>query len=409
MIECGIDIIEIERIEKAISRNPAFKTKVYSTDELEYYEENGKRTETLAGFFAAKEAFLKYMGTGLGSFRLCDISVCHREAGAPYIKLCGRVQNVSLSISHNRDTAVATVCGVNSELMRDDRADFMKELIPIRAADANKGSCGRVLVIAGSRGMIGAGVLSAYSALRTGCGLVTLAVPECERAIAAGFYPEVMTVGLPTREGKLSSTAIPEVLSLAKRCDSVVFGPGLGRSDDMVKILVALLTDYMGKLVIDADGLNALSENSEILKSRRAEVILTPHPVEMSRLTGLGVSEIQQRRIETAEELSNKTAGVCVVLKGAGTVVAMNGKPTYVNNTGNEGMATAGTGDVLSGIVASFAAQGLGCFDAAELGVYIHGLSGDFAAKDKGVHGLLAGDVADNIPQAILRTLGECR
>ncbi len=396
---CGIDIIEISRIEEALKKTNGFLEKVFSPGEIAYYIENGKRPQHLAGAFAAKEAYGKYLGTGLSGLDLSELSVMHKLNGQPYMVYRGKELAVTLSISHNNSTAVAVVCG-ESALPEYPRLDGARELLPSREKSANKGDFGRIAVIAGSRGMTGAAVMSAYSALRTGSGLVTLATADSERAIAAGFYPEIMTYGLKSENGVIAAVALKDILKLIKNADAVVFGPGLGRSRDLTDILREILKDYRGKLLIDADGLNALAENVDILKDKSCEVVLTPHPGEMSRLAGLTIDEIQKMRQDVAMEFAEKY-NLCVVLKGAETVVTKPGGFTYVNQTGNPGMATAGTGDVLSGVVGSLMGQGLDIFDSARLGVYIHGLAGDIAKEKFGEYSMTATDVMNNLPDAI--------
>lgn len=403
MKNCGIDIIEISRIAEAVSKNAGFLERIFTVDELEYYFQSGHRIETLAGFFAAKEAFSKYLGTGISGFNFNDVSVGHTKEGAPVIYFKGRLSDAAVSISHNKTTAVAVVCGDAAAVADCGVRAEMKLLVPKRCVESNKGDFGRVLVIAGSRGMTGAAALSAYSALRSGAGLVTLATAESERSIAAGFYPELMTCGLEAKNGIISADAMGKILSLACKKDAVIFGPGLGQSQDIALILEELLKSYEGKLVIDADGINALSKNTKCLYNRRCSVVLTPHPGEMSRLTRQSIAQIQQSRIKCAESFAAEY-GVTLVLKGSGTVVAAPGCDTYVNVTGNSGLATAGTGDVLAGVTGGFCAQGMDTFDAARLGVYVHGLAGDLAKQQLGEHGMLASDVAQMLPKAILET-----
>lgn len=401
MKNCGIDIIEIQRIKDAVLKNDGFLSRVFTDYEISYYTENGCRFETLAGFFAAKEAFSKYHGTGISGFNLKDISVSHTPKGMPYIIFKGEKTDTALSISHNRTTAVAVVFGNEMQSALNPLKEDMSRLLPKRKADSNKGDFGKALVVAGSKGMTGAAVLSAYSLLRSGAGLVTLAVPDSQRAIAAGFYPELMTVGLPEKDGIISQSAMGKILKLIQGKDVVVFGPGLGKGGDITLILEELLSNYHGKLLIDADGLNALGKNINILDKKNCQVVITPHPGEMSRLTGVGVDEIQKNRAKTAQEFADKF-DVTVVLKGSDTIVAQSGKEIFLNPTGNCGMATAGTGDVLSGVVSAFLGQGMDTFDAARLGVYIHGLAGDIAKEALGEYGMIASDVANNIPKAIL-------
>ncbi|MBR5155862.1 MAG: NAD(P)H-hydrate dehydratase [Clostridia bacterium] len=399
MKNCGIDIIEISRIEDAIKKNPAFLEKVFSREEIEYFNEKGRNFQSLAGFFAAKEAFSKYMGTGISGFKLCEISVGHKESGEPFLSFRGKKMDVSLSISHNKTTAVAVVCGTD-DFIETPLKDEMKKLLPKREKNSNKGDFGRVLVIAGSCGMTGAAVLSAYSALRTGSGLVTLATADSERSIAAGFHPEIMTYGLCCENGIIKACALRDILKLSRDKDAVVFGPGIGQSNELIVVLEELMKNYTGKLLVDADGLNILAKRLEMLSEKTCKIVLTPHPGEMSRLTGLSVDEIQKNRKAVAWDFA-KRYGVCLVLKGYETVVAEKDREVYINQTGNPGMATAGTGDVLSGVIASLMGQGLECFDASRLGVYIHGLAGDLAKNCFGEYGMVASDVMSKIPEVI--------
>ncbi|MBO4941665.1 MAG: NAD(P)H-hydrate dehydratase [Clostridia bacterium] len=398
MVNCGVDIIEISRIEKAVKKNKKFLDRVFSKGEIDYFRRNGNRMETLAGFYAAKEAFLKYKKCGIKSLELSCVSVEHGSANVPFIVYKGARQSVSLSISHHKTSAVAVVCGNEFDAPYVDSE--MGEMIPKRRADAHKGNCGRVLVIAGSRGMTGAAVLAAKSALRSGSGLVTVAVPKDERIIVASMVPEIITVGLDAENGIICCGAIKEILAEAGKADAVVFGPGLSQNKDIKDILFGLLTQYSGKLVIDADGLNALKSDCEILKEKKCQVVITPHPGEMARLLGVTTQDIAKDRCGIASRFA-KEYGVTVVLKGKDTVVADENGDVKINPTGNPGMATAGMGDVLSGVIASFLGQGLECFDAAVLGAYIHGKAGDLAKCEKGIHGLIASDVLEKMPLAI--------
>lgn len=399
MVECGVDIIEIERIKSAVEKNKGFLGRVFSKSEIEYFQAKGESFETLAGFFAAKEAFVKYKKTGVRGLELSEISVEHERLGAPFVVFRGKRAEVSLSISHNKTHAVAVVCGEESRLSGNEE---MKRLIPVRKKDAHKGDCGRVFVVAGSAGMTGAAVLAARGALRSGAGLVTVGTVESERRVVACGSVEAMTVGLSEKDGMLSFDAIEKLVEYAGKADCVVFGPGLGRCEDVFFLLKKLLSEYEGKLVLDADGLFALSRDCDILRNRRCKVVVTPHPGEMSFLSGQSVCEIQKNRSAVATAFAERY-GVTVLLKGEKTVVS-DGTASgglYINSTGNCAMATGGMGDVLSGVIGAFLAQGMTPFDAAVLGAYIHGKAGDIGLKKFGVHGLLAGDVAELVPEAI--------
>lgn len=249
--------------------------------------------------------------------------------------------------------------------------------LPKRKADAHKGDFGKVLIIAGSSGMLGAGILASRAALRSGGGLVYWAVPKELKNTANLATPEVIVI------------SHDEIKSI--KPDVVAVGPGLGRSRAIDNILHSLVIGNW-ILVIDADALSIGIVEAEA----KAKVIITPHPGEMSRLTGLPVKEIQKDRAGVAKEYAQKWK-VRVVLKGYKTIVAYPDGKIYINKTGNPGMATAGAGDVLSGVIASFKAQKLCLCDA----VYVHGLAGDLAAKEKGEYGLIASDIIEQIPNAI--------
>jgi NAD(P)H-hydrate epimerase len=264
-----------------------------------------------------------------------------------------------------------------------------------RAKNAHKGDFGKVLVVAGSVGMSGAAALVGRAALRAGSGLVRVAVPKSILPIVASLEPCYTTLPLAEDDkGHIGSKAINAILDAAADNDVLAFGPGVGIARGVSTVLAALLEQPNLKLVIDADGLNNLATLKEWLSKCKANLILTPHPGEMKRLwDSIFRIPLPADRKEQAIKLSQKTNAI-VVLKGAGTVVA-DGTRVYVNTTGNPGMATAGSGDVLTGIIASLYGQKIEAFDAAILGVYVHGLAGDIAAKKRGEISLIATDIIE--------------
>lgn len=268
-----------------------------------------------------------------------------------------------------------------------------------RPSDSNKATFGRVLIVGGSAGMSGAAVLCASAALRAGAGLVTLATPQYIWSIVAAANPCYLTMPLPDDDdGRLSSGAEPWVLELADTQDVVAIGPGLGRSEALTSLVSNVLAHVQIPVVLDADGLNALQQHPERLHTHKGPLILTPHPGELSRLTRLDVASVQARRTESATRFASE-CGAVVVLKGQGTIVT-DGKRVYVNTTGNPGMATGGTGDVLAGMIAALVGQGLAPFEAAQLGVHVHGLAGDLARDEVGEVSLIATDLLDYLPKA---------
>ena len=276
-------------------------------------------------------------------------------------------------------------------------------VFPRRKPDTHKGDYGHIFILAGSLGLSGAAVLCANSAMRSGAGLVTLGVPEgVYSIIAKKAYPEVMVRPLAeTKDKTLSLKAYPAIMSLIEKTDVLAIGPGLSRNPQTQKLIRRIISNIHKPMVIDADALNALSGNLEILRINPNLKILTPHPGEFSRLSGAPRVYIQKNR----ETLAKKFAcdyNIILVLKGHHTVVASADK-VYVNKTGNPGMATAGSGDVLTGIISALLGQGLDGFSAAKTGAYLHGLAGDLAARKKTQPGIIASDIIENIPAAIKR------
>lgn len=278
---------------------------------------------------------------------------------------------------------------------------FVSDLIPQRKSNSNKGDYGKVLIITGSRGMTGAGCLAAGAALRSGSGLVYLGVPKSLTGIYNSTVREAVVLPAEDNDrGCIAKESLRYLLQQMEGKSAVALGPGLSVNEDISFVVSHIVENSKVPLVLDADALNAISSDISILARLKAETVITPHPGEMARLTGLSIADIQKDRLNTARSFAAKW-GVITVLKGSRTVVALPDGTTYINPTGNAGMATAGMGDVLAGIIASLIAQGLKPGDAAAAGVYIHGLAGDQAALEKGLHGLTAGDVIEQLPYTI--------
>jgi NAD(P)H-hydrate epimerase len=273
-----------------------------------------------------------------------------------------------------------------------------------RAVDAHKGDFGKVCIIAGSLGMSGAAALAGRSALRAGAGLVRVATPRSVLPIVASIEPCFTTIALAEdSRGRISTKALHTILEIIGQNDAVAFGPGVGVSGALRSILKALLEQDQLRLLIDADGLNNLAAIRNWPHHVKANLTLTPHPGEMKRLwSGLFREQLPADRQEQATRLAKHTA-TTVVLKGAGTIVA-DGERVYINQTGNPGMATAGSGDVLTGVITALLGQALSDFDAAVLGVYIHGLAGDIVAGKLGQVGMMTTDIIDSLPEAFLRS-----
>ncbi len=274
-----------------------------------------------------------------------------------------------------------------------------------RKHDAHKGDFGKVCIIAGSVGMSGAAALAGRAALRCGAGLVRIATPKSVLPIVASIEPSFTTIALPENYmGQISAKAVNIILDAVNDNDVLAFGPGVGVSGGLQSVLQSLLEQDGLRLIIDADGLNNLAKMKDWPVKLKAGLILTPHPGEMRRLwSGVFREEPPSDRQEQATQLARQTKTV-VALKGAGTVVTDGGK-VYVNQTGNPGMATAGSGDVLTGAIVALAGQGLNNFDAAVLGVYLHGLAGDIAAEKVGQVSLMTTDIIDSLPDAFLKDM----
>lgn len=275
-----------------------------------------------------------------------------------------------------------------------------------RSRSAHKGDFGRVFIVAGSRGYAGAAHLAGVGALRSGAGLVTVGVPEKIYPVLARREAEVMVRPFPSAaDGTFSSKALRPLLAFAAKQDVVAVGPGLSQSRGTRSLVLGLVECWRKALVLDADGLNALEGNPGILRRRSFPAVLTPHTGEFVRLFGGRKPVSRDERISRAVQAA-RLSGSVVLLKGAGTVVAAPDGKFFINTTGNPGMATGGTGDVLTGVIAAFLGQGLSPFDAARLGAYVHGLAGDLAARQLGEISLIAGDVAAFLPEAFQKMLG---
>jgi ADP-dependent NAD(P)H-hydrate dehydratase len=278
--------------------------------------------------------------------------------------------------------------------------------LPPRRADSNKGNYGRILVAAGSRGMSGAAVLCGSAALRGGAGLVKVATPRSVWPTVAAGNPCYMTVPLDdTDAGGFAATAAAELLEIASGSDVVALGPGLGRSQELTRMVGEVVSRTPCPLVLDADGLNACADRPQILEQHAGPLIITPHPGEFGRLLGKTAAQVQAAREELATAFASKH-GLIVLLKGHGTIVT-DGSRVLVNTTGNPGMATAGSGDVLTGLVAALLGQGLDPLSAAQLGAHLHGLAGDLARADCGEEGLIASDLLEYLPRAWQRYRGK--
>ncbi len=312
----------------------------------------------------------------------------------PGASLCGRITLVDIGLPSLEQFEL-----IGKEEWWLTTADWVSNHLVPRAADAHKGRCGQLLTIAGSAGMSGAAILSSKSALRAGAGLSILATPK---SLVTQLPPqEVIYKGIAeTVAGTISSAAIGDLEEYLEQCTAVVLGPGLSADADTVRFVHSLLNLIDKPCVLDADALNAIALNRQVFPEQADKFILTPHPKELSRLTGLSTAEIQADRTDAALSAACQF-GCTVILKGARTVIAHPDGDVFINPTGNSGMATAGSGDVLSGVLGGLLAQGMDTFAAAVAAVYIHGASGDLAASELGEIGIVAGDIMSCIPTVV--------
>jgi hydroxyethylthiazole kinase-like uncharacterized protein yjeF len=297
--------------------------------------------------------------------------------------------------------------GIDKRMLRDFKPDaelterhqvanFFKTYSP----DTHKGTFGKLLILAGSQGMTGAASLSSLSAIRSGAGLVTLGIPKSLNEIMEVKLTEVMTKPLPeTKNRSFSLNALDKALEFASKCDAIAIGPGISADKETQEFTRKFIVNCDIPIVIDADGLNAIAEDVEVLKKAGGPVVITPHPGEMARLLSTTTTQVQRDRLNIAKSASEKL--MCtVLLKGARTLIATPDGKLWINPTGNPGMSTGGSGDVLTGMISAFLARGMSCENAAVAGAYIHGMAGDLAAYEKGETSMIASDIIDFIPKA---------
>ncbi len=312
----------------------------------------------------------------------------------PCNSACGRVVVADIGISKDdfRKIDSVTCFTLNSH--------DIKNMLPKRKPVSNKGTYGHALCVCGSMRMTGAAYLAVSGALRSGVGLVTAAFPQSAYPAIAPKLTEPLLLPLESNfEGTFAFSSLPAISEASKRASATLVGCGLGFNKDTTRLVHSLIEEIKTPLIIDADGINALSTNIDILKKAQAPIIITPHPGEMSRLCKKSIAEIVSNPISVAYEFANKY-GITVVLKGANTVVC-GGNPTeiYVNSTGNSGLAKGGSGDLLAGMTVSLLAQGMKPFDAAVSAVYLHGLCADAVAEKTSMRGMLPSDVLNYLPE----------
>jgi len=400
----GVDVTTVSRIADVAARRPRFVSKIYTERERARCEGHPER---LATRWAAKEAVKKLLGS-LGEYPLPtyrQIEVVNRRGGAPAVLVRGADRGITLTLTHERDLAMAVAVLVQAP---DPLAAPLSApppdalVLPARPDDGHKGSFGTVVVVAGAYGFTGAAYLCSMGAARGGAGLIRVCVPHTIYPVLATKCVEVMAHPLP--DGGRGSVGLDSLDELRRehlpRANALVVGPGLGQAEATQDAVVALLESLPCPAVVDADGLNIAAARGVDWRRAGAAVVLTPHPAEMGRLAHLETRAVQADRERVARRYASEH-GVVVVLKGAHTVVAApDGRVHTDAHQGVVALASGGTGDVLAGLIGAFLAAGLNGFDAAVAGVTVHAEAGAAVQRERGRAGALAGDLLDALPAA---------
>lgn len=277
----------------------------------------------------------------------------------------------------------------------------MEGLLEKRRVNTHKGNYGRVGIIGGSIGFTGAPYLASLASLRTGSGYAYTLVPgEISEVMSIKLIEAIVRPIEDNRKGSFTMESLQDILKYTKDMDALAIGPGMGVDADRTYIVKKIIKNVDAPIVLDADAINCISNDPDMLMEHKGIIIATPHPGEMAKFLDISIEKLQKNRVHYSELIS-KRYNIIIVLKGYKTVVAHPNGHTYINNTGNPGMATAGTGDILTGMIASLLGQGINPFVAAKLGVYLHGIAGDITKEQLGEYGMIASDIIDNIPLAI--------
>ena len=384
----GIDLVSINKFKEKYNI-----LKIFTEKELDHASQSKNFVMSLSGIFAAKEATIKAYGFNLSYIINRRIEIRYRDR-KPCVLLDGFFLTDNISISHDGDYALA-VCESNLENVYVD--EYFKKIFPKRKKDTHKGDYGKIAILGGSSGMSGSVYLSSMAALRTGAGLVYNIVPKSISNILQIKTNEQIILPLDSFNIINNEENLRKINYYLKDKDILAIGPGMGQDDSLNSLINSIFKDFSGKILIDADGLNAISSDIKILKNHK-NLVLTPHLMEFSRLTKLSLDQINSDRIGLAKKFA-RDKGVILVLKSEETIVT-DGFRIYINKIGNPGMATAGSGDVLSGVISALLHR-LNSYEAACLGVYIHSLAGDLASNILGEDSIIASDIVENIPAAM--------
>ncbi|MDO5026407.1 MAG: NAD(P)H-hydrate dehydratase [Tissierellia bacterium] len=391
----GIDIVEIKKIKE---KKEKFLSSVFTEDELLYATSKKNIYQSLAGIYAGKEAIIKAFDLDLSYIIKKKIDIRHRN-NRPEGYINGMPIDGKLTISHEGSYAIA-FCLSNSgnlyQKLNKEDLSYMKKILPKRDRNSHKGDYGKLAILGGSEGMSGSIYLSSKASLRSGAGLVHLIVGKAIYSIIQMKCLEQIIHPLDTLNIKDTSRNRILTKTYLKDMDTLVLGPGMGRDKSIISLIDTILTNFSGTIIIDADGLNAISADISVLK-KSANLILTPHIKEFERLIKVPIDKINKNRIAYAKKFALEN-NIILVLKSHETVVT-DGMRVYINKLGNPGMATAGSGDVLSGIIGSLSMR-LEKYQACVLAVFLHSLAGDLASIEVGEDSLIASDIIDYLGQA---------
>ena len=401
----GVDVAAIPRIAEAQKRfGDRFLHKFLSDREIDYC---GGSAERWAGRWAAKEAIGKAMPTGVPRPRMRDVEILPSDDGRPHVRvapattLTGR--EIDVSIAHDGHFAVAVAVIPEAEAIQPAGALPDGFGLPARPRDGHKGTFGTVVVLAGSQGFTGAAYLASMGAARSGAGIVRLLVAQSIYPILAEKCTEVIVGPVPEiSPGVVGHASLSGILRGFAGADAGVIGPGLGRDASTRRLIEDLVPRVAAPLVLDADALNLLSEHRTILPRLSPQIVLTPHPAEFARLSGLETPAVQQDRRGIASRFA-KVWNKVVVLKGAGTVIAAPDGRVTLNAIATPALASGGTGDVLAGVIAGLMGQKLPPFEAAVTGVHLHSLAGMDLEASLGQAGVLASDLLPQLPRVMER------
>lgn len=384
----GIDLVNIEKFSK--------KTNILNTfteNEISHSESKVNTNESLAGIFAAKEAIIKAFDLNLYYILRKKIEIIY-EKSKPVAYINGQKSFADISISHDDSYAIG-VCSTNIHNIYSIDQD-VKNVLTNRKSDSHKGTYGRIGFLGGSPGMAGSIYMASLASLRSGAGLTYIIAPKSIADILAIKSNEQIIKQISCHSFCWDENTKNQILSSSENLDVLAIGPGMGQGKDLHILLDEIIKNTKMKLVIDADGINAISKDLNVLNANK-EIILTPHLGEFARLSKLSVDEIKKDKVSLAKNFA-KTYNLVLVLKSNETIIT-DGEKLYINKIGNPGMATAGSGDVLTGIISTLLHR-LDAYDAAVLGVYIHSLAGDLAASDFGEESIIASDIINYLPDA---------